>query len=90
MAFVKQLLANPSQNLGTEVTEALQSAIHKGYVAVVKLLLEDHRIDVDTSETLIGACKYQQIEIVELLLADPCFNFDPSDNQNEALNHACE
>lgn len=67
---------------------ALQRAVLRGHVKVVSVLLEDSRVkNAGINNSLVIPSQYNRLEILEMLLREGA---DPSYNNNEAIQLACE
>ena len=69
----------------TTPSKRLYDAVNNGNHEVVKLLLEDPRVDPsDRDNTAIGlTASFGRLDVVKLLLDDP--RVDPSDHHNFAI-----
>ena len=67
------------------VESAIHLASRYGHVEVVKLLLNDPRVDpsADNNDTIRWASLFGNVEVVKLLLNDP--RVDPSADNNDAI-----
>src|SRR6185503_9095679 len=66
----------------------IRIASQKGHIDIVRLLLEDTRVDPSEfdNQALYNACSYHHLKVVKLLLTDP--RVDPSTQNNLALSCA--
>jgi hypothetical protein len=89
--IVTELLEDQSKQLYEPVGFVLLWTIEKGLVSLLKLLLQDSRIDpsIDDNASLRLACENNLVEMVQVLLAaDP--RVDPSVDDQFLLRYACE
>lgn len=68
----------------------IELASREGHVEIVKLLLEDPRVDpsIDHNTPIEYASYSGHSEVVKLLLSDP--RVDPSDRDNFIISHTCK
>ena len=78
-------------HFGTQIAmDAIRFASMEGHIEVVRLLLQDPRVDpsVSNNEAILNAVSNGHTEIVRLLLQDP--RVDPTDDNNWAIRDASE
>jgi ankyrin repeat protein len=71
------------------ISSAIRKACYFGHNEILKLLLQDHRVDpsANDNEAIQNACYYKQNDVVKLLLQDP--RVDSSVSNNILIQNAC-
>lgn len=80
------------QIIGGIITGSMKNEFNHSYKPeIIKLLINDFRMNSNNISGLLNACYTGNQKIVERILTDPEYKqIDPSDHSNNALNIACE
>ncbi|AGF85690.1 repeat protein [Moumouvirus goulette] len=82
---IVKLLLDTGADVNYQNNQALYECCSEGYYDICQLLL-DYGADITSGESLVVACKYGNVNIVQLLLSR---GFDPYYKNGKAFNISC-